>query len=135
MDYSDAYIHAKRVREVTNTRTEAASNNRNKNVIFKNCAPFINCVSEINNAQVDDAHDIDVVMPMYNLIEYSNAYSETSGSYWKYYRDEPALSNNGNIIDFTNDNNNSISFKFKRQIAGQTGNNGTKDVEIMVPLK
>ena len=67
MDYSDAYIHAKRVREVTNTRTEAASNNRNKNVIFKNCAPFINCVREINNAQVDDAHDIDVVMPMYNL--------------------------------------------------------------------
>ena len=67
MDYSDTYIHAKRVREVTNTRTEAASNNRNKNVIFKNCAPFINCVSEINNAQVDDAHDIDVVMPMYNL--------------------------------------------------------------------
>ena len=70
-------------------------------------------------------------MPIYNLIEYSNAYSETSGSYWKYYRDEPALSNNGNIIDFTNDNNNSISFKFKGQIAGQTGNNGTKDVEII----
>ena len=67
MDYSDAYIHAKRVREVPNTRTEVASNNKHKNVIFKNCTPFINCVSEINNAQVDDAHDIDVVMPMYNL--------------------------------------------------------------------
>ena len=67
MDYSDAYIHVKRDREVPNTRTEVASNNKNKNVIFKNCTPFINCVSEINNAQVDDAHDIDVVMPMYNL--------------------------------------------------------------------
>ena len=134
-DYSDSYIHVKGTITVPNTGNAAAPNNIDKKVICKICVSFINCISEINNAQVDDAHDIDVVMPMYNLIEYSNAYSETSGSYWKYYRDEPALSNNGNIIDSTNDNNNSISFKFKRQIAGQTGNNGTKDVEIMVPLK
>ena len=74
-------------------------------------------------------------MPMYNLIEYSNAYSKTSGSLWEYYGDEPALDNNDNIIDFPADNKNSISFKFKQQITGQTGNGGTKDVEIMVPLK
>ena len=78
---------------------------------------------------------IDIVMPMYNLIEYSDADSKTSGSLWKYYRDEPALDNNGNIIDFPANNNNSASFKFKQEITWQTGNGGTKDVEIMVPLK
>ena len=73
-------------------------------------------------------------MPMYNLIEYSDAYSKTSGSLCQYYRDEPALDNNGNI-NFPNDNNNSASFKFEQKITGQTGNGGTKNVEIMVPLK
>ena len=72
---------------------------------------------------------------MYNLIEYGDNYSKISGSLWKYYRDEPALGNNGNIIDSLNDNNNSISFKFKQQIAGQTENDGIKDVGIMVLLK
>ena len=92
-------------------------------------------VAEINNTQVDYAEDIDKVMPMYNLIDYINAYSKTSESLWQYYRDEPALDNNGNIFDFPADNNNSNSFKFKQQITGKTGNGSTKDVEIMVPLK
>ena len=60
--------------------TTAASNNANKNVIFKNCAPFTNCISRINKMQVDDAHDIDVVMPMYNIIQYS--YLKTYGILW-----------------------------------------------------
>ena len=64
-------------------------------------------------------------MPIYNLIEYSDVYSKTSGSLWQYYRDEPALGNN-NIIDFLANNNNTISFKFKQQITAQTGNDGTK---------
>ena len=55
-------------------------------------------------------------MPMYNLIEYSDAYSKTSESLWQYYRDKPALDNNNNIIDFPANNNNSISFKFKQQM-------------------
>ena len=74
-DYRDAYIHVKYVNvtyihiiTVANTGTAAAINNTNKKVIFKNCAPFINCINEINNIQVDDAHDTDVVMPIYNLI-------------------------------------------------------------------
>ena len=54
--------------------TDAASNNANKKIIFKNCVPFTSCISRINNTQVDDAQYIDVVMPMYNLIEYSNNY-------------------------------------------------------------
>ena len=73
-------------------------------------------------------------MSMYNLIEYSDAYSKTSGSLWQYYRDEPALDNNGNIIDIL-DNNKSNSCKFKQQITVQTGNSATKNVEIIVSLK
>ena len=77
---------------------------------------------------------IDVVLPMYNLIEYSSDYLKTSGSLLQYCRDETILNDNGNVIDFPSDNNNSISFKFKHQITGQTGNNGVRDVEIKVPL-
>ena len=62
---------------------------RNKGVIFKNCAPFTECISDINNTQIDNAKYIDVVMPMYNVIEYSNNYLKTSGSLWQYYRDDP----------------------------------------------
>ena len=70
---------------------------------------------------------------MYSLIEYIDTYLKMSGSLWQYYGDEPTLNNN--IIDFTTDNNDSISFKFKQQITGQTGNNETKDIEIKVTLK
>ena len=69
-------------------------------------------VVAVNNTQVDDAQDIDVVMPMYNLIKYCDAYSKT-GSLWQYYIDESALHSNNSVIDFTANNNNSISFNFK----------------------
>ena len=62
---------------------------RNKGVIFKNWAPFINCKNDINNIGIDNAKNIDIVMSMYNLIEYSDIYSKTSGCLWQYYRDEP----------------------------------------------
>ena len=126
-DYSDPYVHLKRTIIVPDTSAQvAAANNRNKTVIFKNCAAFIICLSQINNTQVDDAHDIDVLIPMHDLIEYSDTYSKTSGSLWQFYRDEPALDNNKAIIDFPADNNNSILFKFKEKIPGQTENNGKK---------
>ena len=80
-NYSDACILVKGTITVPNiAAADADANNTNKKVIFKNCAPFINCISEINNAQVDNAKDINIVMPMYNLIEYSDNYSKTSGS-------------------------------------------------------
>ena len=83
-NYRDEYIFAKGTLTVPNTETSgAAVNNTNKNVIFKNCAPFTNCVTKINNTQVDDAQNTHVVMPMYNLIEYSDAYLKTSGSLWQ----------------------------------------------------
>ena len=75
-DYSDAYILVKGNVTVNNTAADgAAANNTNKKVIFKNCAPFTNCISKINNTQIDNAEYIDIVMPMYNLIEYSDNYS------------------------------------------------------------
>ena len=124
-DYSDAYILVKGNITVNNTAADgAAANNTNKKVIFKNCAPFTKCISRINNTDIDNAQDIDIVMPMYNLIEYSDNYSKTSGSLWQYYKDEP------------NDEPNSELFKSKVKIIGRTPDDGnTKDVEIVVPLK
>ena len=135
-DYSDAYILVKGNVSVNNTAVaNTGASNTNKKVIFKNCSPFTDCISKINNTQVDNAKDIDIVMPMYNLIEYSDNYSKTSGSLWQYCKDIPAVNNNGNIVDF-NGANATDSFNFKTKITGQTDNNGRIDnVEIMVPLK
>ena len=81
-DYRDVYILVEGNITVNNTAgAGAAANNGNKKVIFKNCAPFIKCISKINNTQTDNAEYIDIVMSMYNLIEYSDNYSKTSGSY------------------------------------------------------
>ena len=82
-DYSDAYILVSRTTTITGAGDDDNAKRReerNRKVIFKNCAPFTNCISSINNIQVDNAEYIDVVMPMYNLIKYSDNYSKTSGS-------------------------------------------------------
>ena len=85
----------------------------------------------INNTQIGNAKDIDIVMSMYSLIEYSDNYSKTSGSFYKYHRDELALNAAGAIIDFPDANNNSDSFNFKQKIIDQTNkNDGTKVVDI-----
>ena len=111
-DYADAYILVKGTITITGAGDDAAArraDERNKGVIFKNCAPFTKCISRINNTDIDNAQDIDIVMPMYNLIEYSDNYSKTSGSLWQYYKDEP----NDNIAD-------SESFKSKVKIMAKT---------------
>ena len=134
-DCSDAYILVKGTVSVNNAAAAgAAVNNTNKKVIFKNYVPFTNCISEINNTQIYNAKDIDIVIPMYNLIEYSDNYTKTSGSFWQYCKDIPARDAN-NIIEDITEGNTTDSFKFKAKITGQTGNDGTKDVEIVVPLK
>ena len=134
-DYCDAYIHVKGTITVNNTAAaDADANNTNKKVIFKNCAPFTNCASDINNTQVDNAKDIDIVMPRYNLIEYSDNYTKTSGSLWQYCKDIPAVDSNNAIVNFV-DNNLTDSFNFKVKMTSQTGDDRTKNVEIMVPLK
>ena len=135
-DYSDTYILVKRTITVNNNAAAgAAANNTNKKVIFKNCAPFTNCISEINNIQIENAKNIDTVMPMYNLIEYSDNDTKTTGSLWQYCKDIPARDANDDDIVVFAENNTTDSFKFKAKITGQTGNDGTKDVEIIVPLK
>ena len=135
-DYSDAYILVKGTISVNNTAAaDAAVNNTNKKVIFKNCAPFTNCINKINNIQVDNAEDIDIVMPMYNVIEYSDNYAKTTGSLWQYCKDIPTQHNNNNLIAVFAEANLTDSFNFKVKFTGQTGNDGTKGVEIMVPLK
>ena len=88
-DYSDAYILVQGKITLLGAGDDATArqaDERDKGVAFKNCAPFTNCISEINNTQVDNAKDIDIVIPIYNL---------TSGSLWQYYRDEP----NNNLAD------------------------------------
>ena len=67
---------------VPNTAADGANPNNRKNLMIKNCTPFTNCISEINNKQVDNAKDIDIAISMYNLIEYSDSYSKTSGTLW-----------------------------------------------------
>ena len=135
-DYSGTYILVKGTINVNNTAAQgAAANNTNEKVIFENCAPFTNCISEINNTQIDNAKDIDIVMPMYNLIKYSDNYAKTTGSLWQYCKDIPARNNANNAIIIFSEDNITDSFKFKVKFTGQTGDDGTKDVAIMDPLK
>ena len=82
-NYSDAYTYIKETITVPNTAAANGNgNNANKKVILKNCTPFTESISEINNTQIDKAKDLDVVKPMYNLIEYSDNYSKTSRILW-----------------------------------------------------
>ena len=90
-DYADSYILVKGTITITGEGADAAAeraDERDKGVTFKNCAPFTKCISRINNTDIDNAQDIDIVMPMYNLIEYSDNYSKTSGSLWQYYKED-----------------------------------------------
>ena len=130
------YVSVKWNISVNNTAAAgAAANNAAKKVIFKNCAPFTDCISKINNTQVDNPKDVDIVMSMYNLIEYSDNYSKTSGSLWQYCKEKPAVDNVGNIVAF-NGANATDSFNFETKITGQNNNDGIiNNVEIIVSLK
>ena len=113
-DYSDAYIVVKG--DITN-----------KSVAFKNNAPFINCISKINGVKIDNAEDLEVVMPMNNLLKYSKNYRKTTGSLWNYYREEPS-----NPLS-----SNSESFKYKTNITGKTpgDNDSLTNVKLVIPPK
>ena len=125
-DYRHAYILFKGTITVPNTTAaDADPNNTNKKLIFKNCSPSINCISEKIHTQVDDAKDMDIVIPMNNVVEYSDNCSKKSGSLWQYYTGISAGNDNGYIAEF-NGANAADLFNFKAKITGQTGNNGTK---------
>ena len=79
-DFTDAYIVLKRDITVTKAANRDFIDVRNKFLAFKNNAPFTNCISKINNVLIDNAEDLDIVIPMYNLLEYSKNYSKTTGS-------------------------------------------------------
>ena len=148
-DYADAFILVDGTITVT---ANAGGNNirdkRNRKLILKNNAPFVSCITRINGELIEDADDLDIVMPMYNLLEYSKSYRKTIGSLYNYYRDEltndnvPAdnFFNNIRII-------NSNIFKYKNKIIGNTYNvaagaagydsnkNGTQTIELAIQLK
>ena len=133
---------------ITVTATAGANNikdKKNRKLILKNNAPFVSCITRINNELIEDADDLDIVMPMYNLLEYSKNYRKTIGSLYNSYRDELTNDNNNN---FANRNVvNSNAFKYKNKITGNTYNvdagadgydankNDTQEVELDIPLK
>ena len=86
-DYSDAYIVVKGDITLTKDVNRNFIDVRNRLLAFKNNALFTNCISKINNVLIDNAEDLDVLMPKYNLVEYSKNYRKTTGSLWNYYRD------------------------------------------------
>ena len=123
-DYSDVYIV---VKETITVQTESNRDidGYNRDLILNNSASFTNCISKINDVLIDNAEDLDIVMPMYNFIEYIKNYSKTSGTLWNYHKDIS-----------TDPITNSESFKYKTNITGKTGNNGnTKEFEFSLPLK
>ena len=128
--FSDSYIVVKGNITVTNPNDDGYD----KKLTFKTNEPFTNWILKINNTFTDNAKDLDIVMPMYNLIEYSKSYIKTTGSLWSYYRDEPNSGAVGNINYSIKD---SRSFDYKTSIAGKLeGNNVEKDgFEIVMALK
>ena len=149
-DYSDAYILVKGTITVTAPGANNNANNvrdkRNRPLILKNNAPFVSCITRINNELIEDADDLDIIMPMYNLLEYSKNYRKTMGSFYNHYRDElnnDADDNNFGNIKVINTN----TFQYKNKITGNTYNvnagaqgydvnkNSTQKVELDIPLK
>ena len=136
-DYSDAYDLVTENIIVTRTIAAAGDNplwikqplTAATQVAFKNCAPFENCRTKIDRAFVDKANFINIAMTMYNLMEFIDNYSNTSGSLWGFKRDE--ITNNANV---TNDDN-APSFKYKANLIANTEADETKKgVKIAIPL-
>ena len=104
-------------------------------MVFKNNAPFINCISKINGVKIDNAEELDVVMPMYNLLEYRKNYKKTTGSLWNYYRDEPSSTIRANNITHSILNSESFDYKASFTENGVTHNLTKNGVKVVVPLK
>ena len=126
-DFAEAYI-------LIDGTIRAAAANANTRLALKNCAPFTKCNLEINDAHVDTAENLDITMPMYNLIEYSDNYQDSPATLYQYKRDEPPEANA--IDDLTV--NNSSSFKYKVNLLGNPDLDGgiaKRSVKVVVPLK
>ena len=127
-DYADAYILIKGT--ITVDGNAPRERLLNRPVILKNNAPFISCITRINGELIEDADDLDVVMPMYNLLEYSKNYRKTTGSLYNYYRDE--LNDDANNNDHRNNNVvSSNAFKYKSKLIDNMYNvNSTDDPPV-----
>ena len=128
--YSDAYVLV--VGDIKVVGVAA-----NTNVAFKNCAPFTRCVTHVNDEHVETAENLDIIMPMYNLIEYSDNYADSSGSLYQFKRDKSPMNDAGNPNNVALDN--STSFKYKASLLGKAtdadGNDKSlKNTKIVVPL-
>ena len=143
-NYSDAYIVVKGNINLESDRTNADNVNAyDKKVAFKNNSPFISCITKINGELIGNAEDLDIVMPMYNLLEYSKSYRKTSGSLFNYYRDEPNSEEDDDDINFSIQN--SASFDYKADTmpvvpnydvdAANPNHEVELEVEISIPLK
>ena len=133
-DYSDAYILVKGKITVTKGFNNNANNNAyGKKLALKNNVPFISCISKINGELIENAEDLDIVMPMYNLLEYSKNYRKTTGSLFNYYRDEQ---NSGLGEGANNDVNYSIKdsepFNYKTSIARKLEGNAVEKDDIKI---
>ena len=137
-DYSDAYIVVKGKITVTKGFNNDANKNAcDKKLALRNNTPFLSCISKSNGELIENAEDLDIVIPMYNLLEYSKNYRKTTGSLFNYYRDEPSSGTEGDVDNTINYSiKDSKSFDHKTSITGELeGNNTEKDVEIAIPLK
>ena len=124
-DFSDAHIVVKGDITLTKAENRHFIDVKNRFLTFKSNAPFTNCISKINNVLMDNAEDLHIVTPIYNLLKYSKNYSKTTGSLWNYYKDEHnnPPPNNYNADPITN----SASFKYKTSITGKTSNANQND--------
>ena len=128
-DYSDAYIL------VTGDLTATGGDGHTR-IAFKNCAPSTKYLNHINNENVDNADNLDIIMPIYNLIEYSDNYSGTSGSLWQIKRDERRVKNAGNSDNISTANSRSLKYKSIFFKPLEVADNGVfKDMKIAVPIK
>ena len=109
-DYSDAYI-------LVTGDVKVAGVAANTHVAFENCAPFTRCVSNINDEHVETSENVDIIMNLYSLIEYSDNYSDSSGTLYQFKRDEPPVNDAGNTLNVALDN--STSFKYKASLLGK----------------
>ena len=126
-DYAEAYI-------LVDGTIRAAAADNNTRLALKNCAPFTKCNLEINDEHVDTAENLDIVMPMYNLIEYSDNYQDSSAILYQYIRDEPP--EDDAVADLTADN--SSSFKYNINLLGNpavANNVARRNAKVVVPLK
>ena len=130
-DYSDVYVLVTGDMKIADIAADT-------NVAFKDCAPVTRCVTHINEEHVETAANLDIIMPMYNLIEYSDNYSDSCGSLWQFKRDESPMNNDENPLNVTLDN--STSFKYKASLLGKVDdaeddNRSLNNIKLVAPLK